>query len=151
MQDDRRSESARATIPDGSSAGVGPSSSPPPTRSLIERTFDAVFRRNAALPTQEREALAALEELPLEEGRIVNDQRRIIERFPTVDRIDSPNVHPLAPEIEKARRMNLAGATTTPLKALHRIRATQASVIAAVALVAGSFSIFVLVLYWFVF
>lgn len=96
-----RSDELRAEQGDGAEL-------PLPAKGRRRRTFsetlDDTIRAIRRMPTQEEQALLDLQEVPVDASRVpVNRRRAIVERFQTVDHIDAPNVHSLAPQLAARR------------------------------------------------
>ncbi len=80
-------------------------------RRTFSGTLDDAIRAINRRPTYEQEAfereLAAIQERPVDDGRVILNKRAheqaIIERFQTVDRIDAPRLRELAPHLAERR------------------------------------------------
>lgn len=90
-------------------------------RQTFSGTLGDAYRALRRLPTREQEALLAIEERPVDASRIAPNQRAVVERFQTVEHIDAPNVHNLAPHLA-ARREQLELERTAWMDFLDRIR-----------------------------
>lgn len=109
-----QSDAARAAQGDGAELPA-----PVRRRGTLSDMLDDTIRAIKRLPTYEQETferqLAAVEERPVDDGRVILNkraqERAIIERFQTVDRIDAPRLRDLAPHLIERREQAMVDRT----------------------------------------